>query len=125
MSTDSLNCQLAIQQFLNGALEGTRYTQYYDVPGGKEGCCSVVFLLHDDVLYIFCESSADNTGMSITNAAPAPWEAAQEEISEQRAREIWLEVGESGAHQPTFDRVELRNNQPRWMRLPSPALAAA
>lgn len=125
MTTDSINCQIAIQAFLTGSLESTRYTQYYDIPGGKEGCCEVVYLVQADTVFIFCAASVSNTGLSITNAAPAPWEAAQEEIAALWSRAIWLEVGQSSSHELTFDRVEVRNNQPKWVRLPSPSRAAA
>lgn len=125
MTTNTINCQDAIQAFLSGSLEGTRYTQYYDVPGAKEGCCEVLYLLQEDVIFIFCAQSSSNAGMSITNAAPVPWTAAEEEIAEPWSRSVWLEVGNDSRGELTFDRVELRNNRPRWARLPSPSRAAA
>jgi len=117
---------LAIRRLLAGELESSCYRQEFDSLCGRAGYCDTRYARVGGYLVIFCTEAMGNPGMSITNSAPAPWEAASDDVAGHDESVIWVEhsapVREGDAHR--FDLIEVRAGRLRWTPL-SLATAAA
>lgn len=114
--------QQAIRAFIEGALESTSERIDFDSPTSS-GECEMRHFRQGNHLVIFCTDIEDNPGMRITDAAPAPWEAAEDALSESGDQVTWVEHRKGdGAVEHIFDEVTIRGRVPAWRRLSIPSL---
>ena len=82
----------------------------FETEEGRAGTCPLRLYREDGVLVLICSHGMDATGVSVTNAAPAPWEQAEHEhVEAGDDLVIWLEHvpshGDRGQSRHQFDRV--------------------
>lgn len=119
--------QSAIDAFVAGTLSPTLLP--YGSDRGVSGECDLYVHQLGEFTVLICSERADNPGASITNAAPAPWECAEDEVA-LTEKVLWLEhygPGSDGRARHDFDHVTAeRGRNARWRRVASiPATAAA
>lgn len=117
----------AVQAFLAGQLECTSERIDFDSPNCS-GECEMRYFRSGAHLVIFCSDIEDNPGTSITDAAPAPWEAAQSALAGHGDQVTWVEhrrEQKEGASQDLFDQVTLRGRVPAWRRITIPEAVQA
>ena len=113
----------AIKQFLQGSLESTCLPAHaYEAQNGRAGICEMRYLVISGKLVVFCTEIAENEGISITNAAPSPWEQAEDVIDIAYDSTIWIEhtgPQTSGRHQDhTFELLTVeRSGRLNWKHL--------
>jgi hypothetical protein len=101
--------QAAIAALLAGELEADAVLMHYWDSAGRRAQCRLRSFRSAATTVLICTELRDNPGASITNAAPAPWQVA-EDVVDLEATVIWLEhyAPESdGRSEHTFDRVGL------------------
>lgn len=108
----------AISAYLAGVLPRTRIE--YEDGARRTGDCEFSAFHDGDITVLICSELAANAGPSITNAAPAPWESAQDE-TELRGTVIWVEhygPASDGRIEHAFDLVTADAHRvPRWQHL--------
>lgn len=82
----------------------------FETDSGREGTCPLRIFRAGGVLVLICSHGDGASGMSVTNAAPAPWEEAEHEHAEAADElVVWLEhvpsLGDRGQPRHQFDRV--------------------
>lgn len=82
----------------------------FETDSGREGTCPLRIFRAEGVLVLVCSHGEGASGMSVTNAAPAPWEQAEHEHAEaDDDLVVWLEhvpsLGDRGQPRHQFDRV--------------------
>ena len=117
----------AIRAMLAGDLEETLLS--YDPERGRSGHCTMRVYQEGDCTVLVCTERRDNDGMSITNAAPAPWEAAEDEAP-LGSNVAWLEhygpESGDGRAEHVFELVTLDvARTPRWKRIATIQATAA
>ena len=80
----------AIQALLANGLDGIRHE--FEDEQGRGGECELRVFRAKSVLVLICSHLGGAAGVSITNAAPAPWEQAEDEHLESGDdRVVWIE----------------------------------
>lgn len=98
----------AIAAVVGGQMDAIAHE--FETEEGRAGTCPLRLYREDGVLVLICSHGTDATGISVTNAAPAPWEQAEHEHAEAGDElVIWLEhvpsLGDRGQSRHQFDRV--------------------
>lgn len=117
------------QQLVSGDLDASLTPSFsFVAANGKPGACDMRWFrsAEGDLLAIICTERKDNAGISITNAAPAPWQDAESELVASDEQVIWLEhrgpdTSVNGDHE--FDLVIDATPVPKWkplVRHPAP-----
>lgn len=118
--------QSAIRALVGGELTAT--TLSYTAGRGVDGECNLFVYEEGDFTVLICSERAGNPGLSVTNAAPAPWQCAEDEIS-LREKVIWLEhygPASDGRDRHDIDQVTVdRMGTARWRRITSLPVSAA
>lgn len=99
----------AIAALLAGELEISAETLSYEDDAGRAGRCKVRVHEGSDYTVIICTEITDNPGPSITNAAPTPWQWAEDDIASEKPF-IWIEhygPESDGRSVHQFDRVAI------------------
>lgn len=114
----------AVQAFVAGQLECTSERIDFDSPNCS-GECEMRYFRSGAHLVIFCSDIQDNPGTSITDAAPAPWEAAESALAGHGDQVTWVEHrrDQKGEEvEDVFDQVTVRGRVPSWRRITMPAV---
>jgi hypothetical protein len=117
----------AVQAFVAGQLECTSERIDFDSPSCS-GECEMRYFRSGANLVIFCSDIDDNPGTPITDAAPAPWEAAESALAGLGDLVTWVEhrrEPKGSDVEDVFDQVTLRGRVPSWRRITMPAASSA
>lgn len=117
----------AVLAFVAGQLECTSERIDFDSPNCS-GECEMRYFRSGAHLVIFCSDIEDNPGTSITDAAPAPWEAAASALSGHGDQVTWVEhrrERKGDDVEDVFDQVTLRGRVPSWRRITLPTASAS
>lgn len=112
--------QAAVAALLAGTLDAGAQRLSYCDSSGRRSHCHLRHFRQDDVSVLICTDLADNPGTSITNAAPLPWQMAEDQV-ELATTVVWLEhygPESDGRRHHTFDRVTVdRLGMAQWRHL--------
>lgn len=127
MSTQANVIKNAIAAFTRNELPKTELE--FSPERGRDGRCLLSIYAEGDWSVVICSEFAGNEGQSITNAAPAPWEAAEDE-ADLAQNVLWLEhygPDSDGRREHVFDQVTLDSSRrPCWKRVATiPTVVAA
>lgn len=113
----------ACRALMDGGLEHSLQEIEYE-EGLHGGTCEArhARLADGKTVVIFCSEASSRPGRSaITNAAPAPWEAAEDEIDlSDSDTVVWVEhrrYPSQGGMRDTFDIVTMRGRIPAWKNI--------
>lgn len=119
---------IAIAALVDGALDEDAVELGYATFDKRTGRCRVRAYHQDQISVVFCTEIDANPGVSVTNAAPAPWHAAATWF-DLHEHAVWIEhygPESDGRREHTFERVSVDNTgTPVWNHVRRVQLAKA